>query len=225
MDDVSTLIESLATAAWPALVFYVVLTYRKPVAAIIDSARGRKFTIEVGGQKLSMDEANQQQQTLIADLQTQLLALRAKVEGFQVSPKVALADTPTAVPQASTILWVDDNPKNNSYFIELLQKRGYRVDLAVSTAEGLKRASENSYRVILSDMGRSEDDKFNEDAGVDLLEALQKRDSKVPYVIFCSTEGAKYYRTRVKTLGARAITASPMELRAVLDELAPEIRA
>lgn len=221
MDEATKFIQALSTAAWPALVFFVVWTYRKQVAAIIESAKGRRFTIEVGGQKLSMEDANQQQQKLIADLQKQLLELRGKVEGFQVSPEAALA-APTGVPASNAVLWVDDTPKNNSYFIELLQQRGYRVDLATSTSEGIRLANTNTYRAVLSDMGRAEDGQFNDDAGLDLLQLLHREGSTLPFVIFCSTRKAAQFRQRAKELGARAITSSAMELRAVLDEIAPE---
>jgi CheY-like chemotaxis protein len=225
VDDFTKLIQALAAVAWPALVSYVLWTYRKQVAAVIESAKGRKFTVEVGGQKLTMEEANQQQQNLIADLQQQLLELRTKVEGFKISPQAALADTPSSPPAGNAILWVDDNPKNNSYFIDLLQKHGYRVDLARSTAEGIRKAENHSYRVILSDMGRMEDGRFDEEAGIHLLAALRKRGSRIPFVV-CSTEQAvRRFRDQLKELGAMAITSSTTELRGILDKLAPAIDA
>jgi hypothetical protein len=104
VDSLTKLIQALATAAWPVLVFYVLWTYRKHVAAVIDSAKGRKFTVEVGGQKLSMEEANQQQQNFIADLQQQVLELRKRVEGFKVSPQAALAEAPPSSPAATAVL-------------------------------------------------------------------------------------------------------------------------
>jgi len=168
-----------------------------------------------------MEEANLQQSNLIDDLQTQLLELRKKVEGFRVSPEAALVETPPNAPMASAVLWVDDTPKNNSYLIEMLQKRGYRVDLATSTKDGLGKADQNSYRLIVSDMGRTEDGNYHGDAGIVLLEELNKRGSKVPFVVFCSSQGVRRFRERVKALGGRAITSSTTELRAVIDEIAP----
>ena len=222
MDDATKLIQALSNAAWPILVFFVIWTYRKQVANIIDSAKGRKFTIEVGGQKLSMDDVSQQQQNQIADLQKQLIELRAKVEGTQASAAAALSEVPLRAAAANAFLWVDDNPKNNSYFIELLQQRGFRVDLAHSTSEGIKLANSRSYRAILSDMGRTEDGHYNGDAGLDLLETLNHQGSQTPVVFFCSSQSAIHFRERVGALGAKAITSSATELRAILDELAPE---
>lgn len=218
-------LQVLAAISWPAMVAYVFWTYRKQVADLIDSAKTRKFTIEVGGQKLSMEEASHQQQSLIGDLQKQLLELRKKVEGFAVSPEAQLAQ-PIAEPSAPTpnnsVLWVDDSPKNNSYFIELLQRRGYRVDLADSTADGLARLDRQKYRLVLSDMSRREDGRFNGGAGLDLLEEMIKKGLSVPFVVFCSSNGVRRFRDKVKELGGRAITSSGTELRAILDEIVPE---
>ena len=221
LDDLTKLIQALSTAAWPALVFFVVWFYRKQVSGIIESARSRGFALEVAGQKLTMAEVTEQQQKFIEDLQKQLNEIKKKVEGFQVSPETLLTQTPISPGQANSILWVDDNPKNNSFFIDLIQKRGYRVDLAYSTAEGIGLAERNSYRLILSDMGRTENGRYKEDAGIDLLQELKKRGSEVPFIVFCSESAARRFRERVSELGGRAITADSTNLRALLDEFAP----
>lgn len=217
-------IKSLAAIAWPAIVFYVVWAYRKQVSELFATAKTRKFTIEVGGQKLSMEEASHQQQSLISDLQKQVLDLRQKVEGVLISPHAQLTSGVQAQvsPSSNAVLWVDDNPKNNSYFIEVLQQRGYRVDTAESTADALAKIDRQRYRLVLSDMGRRESGHFNLDAGIDLLEELNRKGVAVPFVVFCSEGGVSQFRDRLQQLGGRAITSSPTELRAILDEWAPE---
>jgi len=127
------------------------------------------------------------------------------------------------VQTSNAILWVDDNPKNNSFFIEQLQKNGYRVDLAHSTKEGLKAVSRNAYRRILSDMGRFEELHYVDDAGIVLLDEIKKGGVQAPLVIFCSRRKVERFGDRVKKLGANSITSSSTELKAVLDELAPAI--
>ncbi|MGL6338568.1 MAG: response regulator, partial [Waterburya sp.] len=227
MDSVIKLIEALASSAWPAIVFYVIFFYRRQVATLLESAKNREITIEVGGQKLSMKEANQQQQKFIDDLQKQLNELRNKTDGFEVSPETELIELPilssqpvgveSSIPHSNAILWADDNPKNNSYFIDLLQSRGYRVDLALSTSDALSRLSKSNYRLVLSDMGRTEKGHYIENAGVNLLEGIRKQNVTVPYVFYCSSQKANQFRERVKELGGYAITSSPTDLRAILD--------
>jgi CheY-like chemotaxis protein len=232
MDSIIKLIEALASAAWPAIFFYVIFSYRRQVSSLIESARNREFTIEVGGQKLSMKEVNQQQQNFIDDLQKQLNELRKKVEGIGVSPEVEFTEPQIFSPQSSevqlstphsnAVLWVDDNPKNNSYFIDLLQSRGYRVDLALSTSDALSRLSKSNYRLILSDMGRTEGGQYIENAGVNLLEETRRKNVIVPYIFYCSSQKASQFQEQIKELGGHAVTSSPTDLRAILDDLTPD---
>jgi CheY-like chemotaxis protein len=222
MDSIIKLIEALASSAWPAIVFYVIFSYRRQVSSLIESARSREFTIEVGGQKLSMKEVNQQQQIFIDDLQKQLNELRKKVEGIGVSPEVEFTEVKSSTPHSNAILWVDDNPKNNSYFIDLLQSRGYRVDLALSTSDALSKLSKSNYRLILSDMGRTEGGQYIENAGVNLLEETQRKNVIVPYIFYCSSQKASQFQERIKELGGHAVTSSPTDLRAILDDLTPD---
>jgi CheY-like chemotaxis protein len=220
------LIKALATAAWPAIVFYVIFSYRHQVAGLIESAKNRKFTIEVGGQKLSMEEANQQQQNFIADLQKQLIELRKKVEGFEVFPEVeslkVISPSHAVEVPSNAVLWADDNPKNNSYFIELLQSRGYRVDLAVNTSDALSKLSKVNYRLILSDMGRVEGGQYIENAGIKLLEEIRKRNMEIPCIFYCSSHKVSQFQEEVKALRRNALTSSPTKLRAILDKMAPD---
>jgi CheY-like chemotaxis protein len=232
MDSIIKLIEALASSAWPAIVFYVIFSYRRQISSLIESAKNREFEIEVAGQKLSMKEANQQQQKFITDLQEQVIELRKKVEGFRVSPEVEFTEPPnfsspsteirSSAPHSNAVLWVDDNPKNNSYFIDLLQSRGYRVDLAVSTSDALSKLSKSNYRLILSDMGRTEKGQYIENAGVNLLEETRRKDVIVPYVFYCSSQKASQFQEQVRELGGHAMTSSPTDLRAILDELTPD---
>jgi CheY-like chemotaxis protein len=229
MDSIIKLIEALASSTWPAIVFYVIFSYRRQISSLIESAKNREFEIEVAGQKLSMKEASQQQQKFITDLQEQVIELRKKVEGFGVSPEVEFTELSSpsteiraSAPHSNAVLWVDDNPKNNSYFIDLLQSRGYRVDLAVSTSDAVSKLSKSNYRLILSDMGRTEEGQYIENAGVNLLEKTRRKNVIVPYVFYCSSQKASQFQEQVRKLGGHAMTSSPTDLRAILDELTPD---
>lgn len=103
-----------------------------------------------------------------------------------------------------------------------VKSRGYRVGLVESTADGLARLDRQKYRLVLSDMSRREDGRFNGGAGVDLLEEMIKKGLSVPFVVFCSSGGVRRFRDKIKELGGHAITSSGTELRAILDEIAPE---
>lgn len=224
MDQFTKLIEALATLAWPAIVVAIIVIFRPAVAGIIESAKSRKFTLKFGGQELTMDEVSEQQRNLISDLQTQLVEVRKRVEGI-VGPLSATAagipapEIAPAIPVSSamSVLWVDDVPKNNSYFVEQLTNVGIKVDLALSTAEGLSLFGRRKYSCVLSDMGRHEDGAENTDAGIDLLKAVRSRDAQVPFLIFCSTRGVREHGAEALKLGATGITASPTELFGLLN--------
>lgn len=223
MGDLAKLVEALAAASWPVIIFYVIWRYRQGFADLITSAKNREFTVEFGGQKLSMKEASAEQRVLLEDLQKQLNEVRKKVEGSKIPAAAAAAElVKDRSIVSNAVLWADDHPKNNSFFIDLLQKRGYRVDLAISTQDALSLLDRNKYLLIVSDMSRDEAGRDNRDAGVDLLEEVRKRRIDSPYVVFCSDRGARQFGEQIRQLGGQAITSSPTELRAILDELAPE---
>ncbi len=215
--DISKIIESVASLLWPLIVILVILAFRPAVSAIVDSARSRKFTLKIGGQELTMEEVNDQQQKLIADLQAQIVEIRRTLQGA-----AAVASLPAAAHIASTevapkaVLWADDNPKNNSYIVQQLADRHVKVDQTESTREAMSLFRPGKYAYIISDMGRQEGRTYNPHAGIDLLKALRQLDQSVPVVIFCSARAVKEYGTEARAAGAAAVTSSSTELFGIL---------
>ena len=228
MDAVADILNAISTLLWPLLVFFVVVKFSPAVRKIIESARSRKFTLKVGGQELTMEEASQQQQSLIADLQTQVSELQQTVAKILESqPHLEEAEKEEhlveSIPQAHKILWVDDNPKNNSYFLQILSEAGIGVDLAFSTEEGLRKIRSRKYRVVISDMGRQENGKYNPVAGLDLLKQIRARDKGIPFVLYCSRRKADEFKGEAEQLGATAVLSSPTAMMGVLRNLFPEL--
>jgi CheY-like chemotaxis protein len=215
MTEIAKLLEGLAAVAWPAIVILLVLLFRPAVAALIESARSRKFTLKIGGQELSMEEASEQQRTLIADLQAQVLEIKKRIEA-SVLPLSPETIRPTTHASAGFALWVDDHPKNNSYFVQQLTDKGVNVDLALSTSEGLRLFGKKAYDVVISDMGRTEDGTYKPTAGVELLRQIREENKTVPFIIFCTSRGAKEHRETAMSLGVSAITSSPTEMFGIL---------
>lgn len=217
MEQTARIIESFALLLWPVIVIILIVVFRPAVASIVESARSRKFTLKVGGQELTMEEANEQQRTLISDLQAQVIELRKKIEGATGHAKALHTDEPALHPQLlNTILWVDDVPKNNSYFIDQLAKSEISVDLALSTSEGIAKFERGAYRFIISDMGRVEGGLFHPYAGIDLLQTIRKKDPNIPFIIFTTHRNAQEFGKKAKSLGATAITSSHTDLFAIL---------
>jgi hypothetical protein len=67
MENFQKLVLAIATLLWPIIVFVNIIGFWPGIAAIIESARSRKFAVKIGGQELSMEEASNGQQWLIMD--------------------------------------------------------------------------------------------------------------------------------------------------------------
>lgn len=218
MELTAKVLEAISTLLWPLILISFLLFIREPASELIRTAKSRKFTIKIGGQELTMEEANEQQRSNISDLRAQIadikraIGQRPHVDGREV-PKPTNASSK----EISSILWVDDKPKNNSYFIDELQKLGVTVDLADSTSEGLSRLSSRQYSAIISNFGREEGGKFNPRAGLDLLIAVRERSPKIPFIVFSGSRSAREFGQDAIQLGANGVTTSPTELYALLN--------
>jgi CheY-like chemotaxis protein len=208
MESIVKIIESISTLLWPLIVIILILLFRPAIKAIIESAKSRKFTLKIGGQELTMEEANTIQRSLLDDIQTQISELKNKIERPDTHQSADNRKTIMKKSSYSSILWVDDNPKNNSYFIEQLSERKISVDIALSTDEGLSKYEADKYLCIISDMSRNENGKSVPEAGVILLKEVRKIDAKIPFYIFCSSVGIRRAADKAKAFGVTRITSS-----------------
>ncbi|HEV8557875.1 MAG TPA: response regulator [Actinophytocola sp.] len=226
-------ISAVAALLWPVLLLVLILMFRRQLARVIGSAEQREWSLEVGGQKLSMKQLSDQQNSMIADLQKQVgvlskavAALTADQQPIEDSDEVDGAPVaggstilgevkPPPPATAYSVLWVDDYPENNALIVEQLQRNGTRVDLARSTREGLALLGQRRYGAIVSDMGRFEGGQEVPDAGMRLLRTVRETDRATPFVIYSGYRSSVAYREQALEAGATGITASP----AVLTEL------
>jgi len=78
------------------------------------------------------------------------------------------------------LLWVDDLPADNRPIVELLQRAGLTVDLALSTEDGLTLLQRHRYDVVITDMRRADDSR----AGMRLVEEMGRLEARVPVIVF-----------------------------------------
>lgn len=83
-----------------------------------------------------MEEASGQQRRILDDIQSKLAELEKRLAKNDAVP---LRVTNSLTPSTKRILWVDDQPKNNSFLVALLEDRGVKVDVALSTNEGIEK--------------------------------------------------------------------------------------
>ncbi len=119
---------------------------------------------------------------------------------------VAISLFERKVPPGSVahILWVDDNPENNTAVIQQLRDRGVEVTSALSTDEAVERYDPAVHQLVVSDMGRYEgvDKSYLERAGFTLLARLRARRSDVRLVFCTSARAVTSYRAEAISAGA-----------------------
>lgn len=209
---------AIATLLWPVIVIVVILFFRPAIAEIIESARSRKFALKIGGQELTMEEANHGQQRLIMDLLMQVAMIEKKLN---IRDPLDHGDTTgsSALPatRGASILWVDDNPKNISYLLETLRDLGMKLDEATSTADGMDLFSSRLYDFVISDMRRQEGRNLNQTAGIELLKRVREKSPKVPFILFTGDGSIKECGKAARDLGVTDMTSSPTRLLGILN--------
>jgi CheY-like chemotaxis protein len=105
------------------------------------------------------------------------------------------------------ILWVDDNPENNTHIKRAFEAQGITVILARSTKEALTQIESASYSAIISDMGREEGPK----EGYVLLETLRKSKINTPFFIFAGSNKEEHRKMAIDK-GATSSTNKPQVL-------------
>jgi CheY-like chemotaxis protein len=211
VDDVAKLIAALASLAWPVVLAVLLFKLYGPIKSLVKSARGRGFTIKVAGNELTMEEVSEQQRVIVSDLQNKVAELEKRAFNAPADQGASI-ERPAPLRSTSRILWVDDEPRNNSLLAAALEERGTRVEIALSTDEALKKFTKQSFDAVISDMGRPEGDK----AGLDLTRAIKALSPDTPVFIYCGSWGARMLRKEALDAGVAEITASASTLLAAL---------
>jgi CheY-like chemotaxis protein len=112
---------------------------------------------------------------------------------------------------SSSVLWADDHPENYVDLVQALKTVGIRVSTATSTSEALSELARESFALLVTDVGRVEDGKYNRSAGIELVEAVQNDYPQQPIVIFTGNQGLRLVKDNGK-LRDVSVTTSPTEL-------------
>lgn len=106
------------------------------------------------------------------------------------------------------ILWVDDNPDNNIYIIDMLARNNIHIELAMTTTEAVNMLSSNKYDMIISDMDRS----GIIDDGMTLLDIRNKKYKNIPLIFFTSSQSISMFGEVAMNRGATFITDKTSKL-------------
>lgn len=105
------------------------------------------------------------------------------------------------------ILWIDDNPKNNSWEVEAFESIGLIVDQVRSTDEAINKIQVQRYDCLISDMSRPEGNQ----AGYDLLKKIRNKGLSTPFIIYASDSNPDYLQSTIEK-GGNGNTNNPFSL-------------
>ena len=111
-------------------------------------------------------------------------------------------------------LVIDDEVAVNNNIRKILEKKGYRVDQAISREEALEKINESSYPVIMLDL------KMPGVKGLELLQSIRERRPEAMVVIitgYASIETA-VETARMGAVGYLAKPFTPDEIRGAADD-------
>jgi chemosensory pili system protein ChpA (sensor histidine kinase/response regulator) len=110
----------------------------------------------------------------------------------------------------ASILLIDDSLSIRKFVGKMLESAGYIVDTAVDGEDGLRKASDRRYRLIITDL---EMPKFN---GYEVVQALRGRPltNQTPIVVMTTRAGEKHRQLAVD-IGVNAYIAKPVDERAL----------
>jgi len=226
VSPVADLIGAVASLLWPLLVIVVLLVFGRQLLSKLRNSDD--VTLEIGGQRLNIKQATDQQSDMITDLQHEVAVLKRRLEEIVSVPvdarEVSVPDDiawasqveERAVPLhggtpsgSHSILWVDDHPENNAMLAESWRREGAVVDTARTTDEAMGLLAARRYGLVISDMGRHESGVDVPDAGLRLLTRVRATDGGIPFVLYGNVEQVA---EAARAAGATLVTGSTFEL-------------
>ncbi|MGO9740048.1 MAG: response regulator [Roseiarcus sp.] len=131
--------------------------------------------------------------------------------GSQIEDVVRSVDNAVILAQEGTknslILWVDDNPNNNTYERKAFEAVGIHFVLSKNTVSALEALSSQSFGAVISDMGRREGPR----EGYALLDTMRARGDDTP-LFFYSGSNAPEHKRETREHGGQGCTNDGQEL-------------
>ncbi|HJS66927.1 MAG TPA: hybrid sensor histidine kinase/response regulator [Nitrospiraceae bacterium] len=127
---------------------------------------------------------------------------------------VPYAEIPEPKAAERLLLLIDDSLSIRKFVGRMLESAGYDVHTAVDGEEGLRMASAQNYRLIITDL---EMPKLN---GFEVIQGLRSREQtqRTPVIVMTTRAGDKH-RQMALNIGASSYIAKPVEERALIQEI------
>ena len=192
VDDIVKLFDAITkllnVLIWPGVILFILIRFGRDLREFFSSLG--ELSLKGAGFEASLKK---KQAEVVAALSAAAASkpdedkTRESIakEAMIAADVVAQFVTPRAIRRASrsTVLWVDDNPNNNSYERQALEALGVSFVLARSTDEALKKIARQRFDAIISDMGRPPDSH----AGYTLLDKLRSSGDQTPFIIYAGS--------------------------------------
>ena len=116
------------------------------------------------------------------------LALRLASFSADIDASVSAVPTLATSPRrAARVLWVDDRPSNNEFERKSLRPHGIVFDSVVSTDEALEQLGNESYDLVITDLGREHSSDRSATAGAAFLDQPIVRNGGPPVIVYAGT--------------------------------------
>lgn len=187
----SSVAALLGAVLWPVLVLVLLIMFKSEFRKLLKSD---DVTLKAAGLEASF-QRKQVEAAVALGAATAKQAAGQTPEAATSPARVADA-LAQALPdertqkhlEGSVVLWVDDRPENNVYERQALEALEVRIDLAESTDQALALLRQQSYDLIISDMGRPPDRR----AGYTLLDKLRASGNQTPFLIYAGSRLAEH---------------------------------
>jgi chemosensory pili system protein ChpA (sensor histidine kinase/response regulator) len=139
------------------------------------------------------------------------LSVQATTSGDSLIPYVETSESKAT---ERLLLLIDDSLSIRKFVGRMLESAGYVVHTAVDGEEGLRKASAECYRLIITDL---EMPKLN---GYEVIQGLRSREQtqQIPVIVMTTRAGDKH-RQMALNIGANSYIAKPVEERALIQEV------
>ena len=127
---------------------------------------------------------------------------------------VPYAKAPEPNASEQSLLLIDDSLSIRKFVGRMLESAGFEVDTAVDGEDGLRKASTQNYRLIITDL---EMPKLN---GYEVIQGLRSRaqTQQTPIIVMTTRAGDKHQQMALN-IGANSYIAKPVEERALIQEV------
>lgn len=152
---------------------------------------------------------------LIEQILMELSARENAITTDKVNYDFSAKNRPNLKTHDKRVLWVDDNPENNYYIIQLLNNSGIITDTVTSTDKAITQLQKRNYDLVISDMDRN----GIPDEGITLLKQINKKHLCIPVVFFTSANSMSKYSNIAYLEGAVYLTDKTSNLIGYIQRL------